>query len=54
MTSGQRKAHKISWILIAIAGIIFLFFTIRNLDFENKDVKDVSKVELTLQDSSWD
>ncbi len=54
MTSGQRKAHKISWILIAILGIIFLFFTLRGLNFDKKGSKDVNEVELTIQDSSWD
>ena len=54
MTSGQRKVHKMSWILIAILGIIFLFFTIRGLGFDTKDSKDIIEVELTIQDSSWD
>ena len=33
MTSGQRKAHKIVWVLIAIAIPILVFFSVKNLDF---------------------
>lgn len=54
MTSGLRKIHKVSWILIAIIGIVFLFFAIRGLNFTSKDSVDTNDVELTIQNSSWD
>lgn len=36
MTSGLRKAHKFSWIFIAVIGIVFLFFTIQQLNFQTQ------------------
>lgn len=36
MTSGQRKAHKVIWILIGITLPVLIFFSIRNLDFSEK------------------
>jgi len=47
MTSGQRKTHKISWLLIAILGVIFLFFAVRSLNFKNTDSGKVEQVEKT-------
>lgn len=54
MTSGLRKIHKISWLLIAILGIVFLFFVIRGLNFHKEGSTDIKVVELSTQDSSWD
>ena len=36
MTSGLRKAHKITWLLIAVVGTIFLFFAINELNFDSQ------------------
>jgi hypothetical protein len=36
MTSGQRKAHKVIWILIGITLPILIFFSMRGLDFSDK------------------
>ena len=47
MTSELRKMHKISWLLIAVLGIIFLFFTIRSLNFNDTDSSKVEQVENT-------
>jgi hypothetical protein len=54
MTSGLRKVHKVSWILIAIIGIIFLFFTLQSLSFDGHKTDNSQEVEITLNDSSWD
>lgn len=35
MISGQRKAHKFIWVLLAVGLPILLFFIIRNLDFSS-------------------
>jgi hypothetical protein len=48
MTSGQRKVHKFTWILMAIIIPVLIFFSIKNLDFsETKEstilVKQTSK-----------
>lgn len=34
MTSGQRKVHKFAWISIGIVIPVLIFFSIRNLDFQ--------------------
>ena len=47
MTSVLRKAHKVIWILIAIAGIIFLFFAIQSLNFNTTDSNKEEQVENT-------
>lgn len=47
MTSGLRKLHKWSWLLIAIVGMVFLFFTIRSLDFKNSKPNKGTEVENT-------
>lgn len=44
MTSGQRKAHKVIWILIGITLPVLIFFSIRNLDFSiTKKKTNISK-----------
>ena len=37
MTSGQRKIHRFSWIAITIIVPILIFFSVRNLDFQQKE-----------------
>jgi hypothetical protein len=54
MTSGLRKVHKMSWILIAILGIIFLFFTLRSLSFDGNKTEGIKDVEITVNSNSWD
>lgn len=54
MTSGLRKVHKIAWLLIAIVGIIFLFFTIRGLNFDSNESNDAQDVETSLNYEAWD
>lgn len=43
MNSTQRKIHLISWIAIALAGSLFLFFTIKNLHFNAKKITETQK-----------
>lgn len=45
MTSGLRKIHKLTWLLIAILGAIFLFFAIQSLSFDQGKSNDVKQVE---------
>ena len=45
MTSGLRKAHKFSWILIAVVGVVFLFFTIQQLNFQTEEFSKVNENE---------
>lgn len=33
MTSGQRKAHKVIWIVLVISIPILMFFSVKNLNF---------------------
>ena len=49
MTSGLRKVHKITWLLIAVVGTVFLFFTISELDFSSEKT---AETELTKTSSS--
>lgn len=53
MTSGQRKIHKLSWLLIAILGVIFLFFAIQSLSFDEGQSYDVKQVENAKPNASW-
>jgi len=47
MTSGQRKAHKYIWLLIAIGIPVLIVFSIKDLDvFSSKNVSS-SKIEAT-------
>ena len=45
MTSGLRKVHKFSWVLIAIGGIVFLFFTIQELNFQPQESSKTNENE---------
>ncbi|WP_422105955.1 hypothetical protein [Winogradskyella sp.] len=45
MTSGQRKAHKFIWLVLAVAIPIFMFITIKNLDFNRSDDNDITAVK---------
>lgn len=55
MTSGLRKAHKISWILIAVFGTIFLFFTIRGLNFDSQRIENREEAITSVQtkENKW-
>lgn len=46
MTLGQRKIHKFTWLLIAIAIPILIFFSIKNLNFSEikEDINVVNQV----------
>lgn len=46
MNSGLRKVHKFSWILIAILGTVFLFFAIKELNFNTQKPEEKAKVEI--------
>ncbi len=37
MTSGLRRAHKYIWLLLTITIPVFLFFSIKNLDFSSSN-----------------
>ncbi len=37
MTSGLRKFHRYFWVLLTIGVSTFLFFSIKSLDFEDKN-----------------
>ncbi len=45
MTSGLRKVHKFSWILITFVGVVFLFFTIQQLNFQTKESSKINENE---------
>lgn len=40
MISGLRKAHKISWLMIAVTGTVFLYFTISKLNFSQEKLTE--------------
>ena len=47
MTSGQRKAHKYIWLLIAIGIPALIVFSIKDLDVFSSKSDSISKVEAT-------
>ncbi len=47
MTSGQRKAHKYIWLLIAIGIPILIVFSIKNLDVFSSKKFSLSEIEAT-------
>jgi hypothetical protein len=50
MTSGLRKIHRFAWLFIGIAGIIFLIFTIKDLNFyrSHSVLKDNEQVKVIM------
>ena len=48
MTSGLRKIHKLSWLLIAVVGVVFLFFTISELNFDSQKETQTQLTEESL------
>lgn len=52
MTSGLRKIHKISWLLIAIAGVVFLYFAMSELNFSSEAVQNSKTTEVSSIDKT--
>ena len=54
MNSKQRKTHLLIWLLLAVAVPIFMFFTIKSLDFSPEEDKITyrSKVNSAIKKSA--
>ena len=47
MTSGQRKAHKVIWIVLLISIPVLMFFSIKNLNFYEVKKENIGNVAST-------
>jgi len=47
MTSGQRKAHKVIWIVLVISIPILMFFSVKNLNFSEVKKENINTAVTT-------
>ncbi|RNC84226.1 MAG: hypothetical protein ED556_12280 [Winogradskyella sp.] len=45
MTSGQRKAHKIIWLALVVVIPVFMFFSIKGLNFDQARTSTLAEIE---------